>query len=45
VTNMLMALGVTQMPHQVVALPLKLLLFFAVDGWRLVSEKLIGTYL
>lgn len=45
VANAMMALGVTQMPQQVVALPLKILLFFIVDGWSLVSEKLIGTYL
>ncbi len=45
VANMLMALGITQMPQAVVALPLKLLVFFAVDGWQLVSEKLLNGYL
>ena len=42
--NLLLALGVTQIPLQIVALPLKILLFFAVDGWRLIAEKVIGTY-
>jgi len=45
VVNVLMALGVTQMPHNVVSLPLKVILFFAVDGWTLISEKLLAGYL
>lgn len=45
VANAFLALGVTQLPQQVAALPLKLLLFIAVDGWTLVTEKLLGTYL
>lgn len=45
VVNGLMALGVTQFSHRVVAIPLKLLLFFAVDGWSLVTEKLLGSYI
>jgi type III secretion protein R len=45
VTNVLMALGIVQISAAAVALPLKLLLFFAVDGWSLVAEKLIGGYL
>ena len=44
VTNVLMTLGVTQMPHAVVALPLKLLTFFALDGWALITEKIISGY-
>lgn len=44
VVNILMALGMMQMPHSVVSLPLKILLFFAVDGWTLVSEKLLSGY-
>lgn len=42
--NLLMALGVTQISQHVVTLPLKLLLFIAVDGWTLVSEKLLASY-
>lgn len=45
VINALMALGIVSMPHAVVALPLKLLLFFAVDGWRLLLEKVVTGYL
>jgi type III secretion protein R len=45
IVNALLALGVTQLSHRVVAIPLKLLLFFAVDGWSLVTEKLLGSYI
>ncbi|MBX7145121.1 MAG: hypothetical protein K1X79_11770 [Oligoflexia bacterium] len=44
VANALMALGATQVPLQLVSLPLKLLLFFAADGWMLVTQKLLGAY-
>ena len=44
VVNALMALGVTQLATAVVSMPLKLLLFFAIDGWTLLSEKLLTTY-
>ncbi|NLF25383.1 MAG: flagellar biosynthetic protein FliP [Deltaproteobacteria bacterium] len=44
VTNILLVLGVTQLSQAVVALPLKILLFVAVDGWALVSEKLVSGY-
>jgi type III secretion protein R len=43
--NVLMALGVQQLPVTVIALPLKILLFFAIDGWTLLSEKLINGYI
>ncbi len=41
----LTALGATSMSPQAVALPLKLLLFVAVDGWRLLVEALLRSYL
>ena len=44
VTNILLVLGVAQLSQAVVALPLKILLFVAVDGWALVSEKLTSGY-
>lgn len=44
VVNLLMVLGISQLSHLVVALPLKILLFFAVDGWGLIAEKLVRTY-
>jgi flagellar biosynthesis protein FliP len=40
----LTALGATAMSPQTVALPLKLLLFVAVDGWRLLVEALLRGY-
>lgn len=45
VANVLLSIGVSQISAAVVALPVKLLLFIVVDGWSLVSEKLIGGYL
>lgn len=45
VANVLAALQVQQISTFIVALPFKLLLFIAVDGWTLVSEKLISGYL
>jgi flagellar biosynthetic protein FliP len=44
VVHGLMLLGISQLSHIVVALPLKILLFFAVDGWGLIAEKLLKTY-
>ena len=40
----LAALGIQQVSAQVIALPLKLLLFVATDGWRLLIEALIRGY-
>jgi flagellar biosynthesis protein FliP len=40
----LAALGLTNMQPQTVALPLKLLLFVAVDGWRLLVDSLLRGY-
>ena len=45
VANVLLLLGATNIQHTVVALPLKILLFFTVDGWQLLSEKLISAYI
>lgn len=42
--NALLALGATQVPLQLVSLPLKLLLFLAADGWALVTQKLLGAF-
>lgn len=45
VANLLMSLGAAQISQQIISLPLKLLLFVAVDGWGMVSEKLLNSYL
>jgi len=43
--NVLLALGLTQLSPTSVALPFKLLLFVAVDGWRLIGRGLVLGYL
>jgi flagellar biosynthesis protein FliP len=45
ILNILLSMNAVQISAQIVALPLKLLLFFAVDGWTLITEKLLGSYL
>lgn len=45
VANVLIALGAQAVSPAQVALPFKLLLFVAVDGWGLLSEALVGGYL
>ncbi|MBX7137404.1 MAG: hypothetical protein K1X83_05420 [Oligoflexia bacterium] len=43
-SNILMALGMQQLSPALVSLPIKLLLFLALDGWTLFSEKLLNSY-
>lgn len=43
--NVLMLLGVPDFDIRFLSFPLKLLLFYSVDGWRLVVEKLLSGYL
>ena len=45
VGNVLLALGLTQLSPTSVALPFKLLLFVAVDGWKLIARGLVVGYL
>jgi len=45
VANVLLALGLTQLSPTSVALPFKLLLFAAVDGWALLARGLVLGYL
>ena len=44
VANVFLALGLTQLSPTSVALPLKLLLLVAVDGWRLLARGLALAY-
>ena len=44
VANALMLLDMKQLPQPVVALPFKILLFVAVDGWSMVSSKVLSAY-
>jgi len=43
VANVLMALGMQMMAPTTVSLPLKLLLFTAIDGWRVLASGLLGS--
>lgn len=45
VANVLVALGLSAMPVATVAVPLKLTLFVAVEGWQLLTRGLIAGYL
>jgi type III secretion protein R len=45
VANVVLALGLTQLSPTSVSLPFKLLLFVAVDGWRLLARGLVLGYL
>lgn len=45
VVNALILLGANQLSPELVSLPLKLIVFFAVDGWTLLAEKLLRTYI
>jgi len=45
IANLLLALGLTQLSPTSVSLPFKLLLFVAVDGWRLLARGLVLGYL
>lgn len=44
VANVLVLLGYAQLSPLTVSLPLKLLVFFAVDGWTLVTQRLLTSY-
>lgn len=44
VASVLMAMGMMMLPPAMISLPFKILLFVMVDGWRLVIENLISTF-
>ncbi len=44
VSNLLVTLGLTALSPQQISMPLKLLLFVALDGWGLLSESLVKSY-
>ncbi|MEY4875814.1 MAG: hypothetical protein RL708_963 [Bacteroidota bacterium] len=44
-SNILMALGMQQVSPNTVSLPLKILLFVAVDGWGKLLQNLVSSYL
>ncbi len=45
VSNILLAMGMHMLSPTVVSLPFKLLLFVAVDGWKLISQGLLQPYI
>lgn len=44
VSNILMAMGMMMMSPITISLPIKLLLFIAIDGWSRILHVLLGTY-
>ena len=44
VSNLLLVLGSAMLSPQVVSLPLKILLFITIDGWRLLFEGVVLGY-
>ncbi|MBV9538658.1 MAG: flagellar type III secretion system pore protein FliP [Acidisphaera sp.] len=45
VSSVLMSLGMMMVPPNAVSLPLKLIFFVLVDGWRLISASLVRSFL
>jgi len=44
VSSILLALGMIMVPPQQISLPIKLLMFVLIDGWRLVIEGVLGSF-
>ncbi len=44
VASVLMSLGMMMLPPSVVSVPFKLIFFVMVDGWRLVSGRLVQSF-
>ncbi len=45
VASILMGLGMMMMPPAMVSLPMKLLVFIAIDGWTLISDTLVRGFI
>jgi len=45
VSSVLISMGMLMLPPVLISLPFKLLLFVLVDGWRLVTEALVKSYM
>jgi flagellar biosynthetic protein FliP len=45
VSSVLMAMGMMMLPPTIVSLPLKLVLFVLVDGWNLLTQSLISSFI
>lgn len=44
VASLLTAMGMVMLPPTMMSIPLKLLLFVTVDGWRLLTHSLVGSF-
>ncbi len=44
IAAILMSMGMMMLPPQIVSLPIKLIFFVLVDGWRLMSESLVMSF-
>ena len=44
VSSILLALGMMMVPPATIALPIKLLMFVLIDGWKLVLEGVLGSF-
>ena len=44
ISTVLISMGMMMLPPVLISLPFKLLLFVLVDGWRLITASLIGSF-
>jgi len=44
ISTVLISMGMMMLPPALISLPFKLLLFVLVDGWRLITSNLMGTF-
>ena len=44
ISSVLISMGMMMLPPVLISLPFKLLLFVLVDGWRLITESLMGSF-
>ncbi len=45
ISTVLISMGMMMLPPALISLPFKLLLFVLVDGWRLITGRLMGSFL
>jgi len=44
ISSVLISMGMMMLPPVMIALPFKLLLFVLVDGWHLITESLMSSF-
>jgi flagellar biosynthesis protein FliP len=44
ISSILISMGMMMLPPQLISLPFKLLLFVLVDGWHLITQSLMGSF-